>query len=361
MNLATLKTRTIDLLTQIDSAYFKNAIDAIDKVSASNASGFADTYAKALVLNLASAVVVANKYYDDVKKPEHKLLLITLFDDGVDPRLSEDINAGKPVDESFYTTDQFEYCFEKTTTFLKAWEGKILPEAKQEKASHFSETADPTLFKNMIDVEMNDAKIVVLEKDTSIGTSELGSCVAICITGKNNKNETVVAIEHNINHKSIANNIDSLKEEMCADYDVAENTLTTHLIGGSICAFPTILDQIRPGLNVTDFILCTADEPNENETAVVISSDNPDKISYIINSPYPIIREQEEEEDSEEDDEELEDDEPNKKEDPKETHLKKMKINKSFSIFAPSESLPTDKESKQTEESKYTPGKRKRD
>lgn len=287
MNLADLKNRSIKILSYVDNLGFKDLIADIEKIKAIDESGFADIYAKSEVIRLILSALKNQHYFDQMADPRKKRLLNTLFNDGLMP-LEIKTNLLNSADNSnielsktsFYELTQS--AESRINTFLE--NAKRLHSIYQNRAqASLLKQVIPThvLFDKMgVDVEMEDEVVVNLsKKKLAVGTTGLGSCLAIILMAKNKKNEVVVSIGHFSSSDSAM--IKNMQSDFISMYELS-NSIHTYLVGGCIATLDDNLELImQEDLGITDFRLCLSDGENMDDvSSVVISSQYPNAIYY---------------------------------------------------------------------------------
>ncbi|MDR3490723.1 MAG: hypothetical protein P4M12_01610 [Gammaproteobacteria bacterium] len=245
MNLADLKARTCRLLNAADAAKFKNDINAIQQIMATDQSGFADMQAKARVLLSAITAIKKDNYFTQLQDARSRLLLKIIIDDqtisgkDIEKLIQNKIEKPEAVENSYL--DEYEQSLirflEKSPELRKKYDEdlKSISLVRQDNVEERIE----------IDVEPDEEVEPVLFKVNGkkkfLGTQGLASCLAIAVIAKTKKNNTLASLEHLVMFD--AEMIEEKISEL-GSYKIQPESVQVYIAGGCIGDFHDCLDLI---------------------------------------------------------------------------------------------------------------------
>jgi hypothetical protein len=295
MNLADLKKRTITLLQCIDASFFNNTIQNIQQIEATNQSGFADLYAKALIL-YSVTTALTDEQLNGVTDRRIKLLLKAIFYDEILAEKNGKKLLSNTIDpQNFSDVVNLAGLYKRYRKVLKDFfnQAEALRSIYEARATNSClrqiPENSPSFAKMQVDVDMDDEEeIVFLEDEITIGTTSLASCFAVVVLGKNPQNKTVASLGH---FSCLTSNlITELKSNLVSNHEVQE-PLQVYLVGGCISSLLMGLKFIKnTDLGITDFrIVINAAENDADEAAVLLGTESIYFTQHDTIKPKPIL------------------------------------------------------------------------
>jgi hypothetical protein len=293
MNLMGLKIRTINILNALNVEYFQDTVIAIELVEARSASGFSDVEAKANVMYLALMALLANQYYDNLSDPIQLLLAQIIFTDAdtlsqaaiqspnadiadmtdmLKPKSDAIADARRQLNVFFQFLQSIEY-------FRNIYESR-------NKNQKFTETnkSHRAFMQMATDVDMDEDEKTIVSKKTSIGTTGLACCIAVCIYGKTTQNKTALNVSHIAT--LTAEIIEELKSGLSEKYSLNSESLEVYLAGGCIGSlYNEVSLLMQTDLGIHDMRLGLSDVSLDEGSCIVIQGKYPNKIAYCFDQP----------------------------------------------------------------------------
>ncbi|MDR3490724.1 MAG: hypothetical protein P4M12_01615 [Gammaproteobacteria bacterium] len=249
MNLADLKARTCRLLNAADAVKFKNDINAIQQIMATDKTGFADMQAKAQVLLLAITAIKKDDYFAQLQDSRIRLLLNVVINDGdISEKKYEDLINNK-LDTSSIDAIQND-CFDRYQQSLITFLNNAQP--LRNKYNEYTKSIslmrrDNIINEEAIDVQMDESETTLFEvegENEFLSTYGLASCLGIAVLATTEDNDTMASLGHYSSFN--VNTIKDMISDLGSDYEmeILPNTTKCYIAGGCIANFDSCLNLI---------------------------------------------------------------------------------------------------------------------
>lgn len=287
------RERILGILMQIrgDTAEIDRAIKEIQDLNPpavptfAATDGFADIYAKAKIMELASHAITPSYYMSLTSRKQ--LFIQGLFNEETESenlkRKSKKIKSNKHKYELNY--ENIAGFQRATTAFFVAWDADKVNPLRQSPVELKEVAPDSRAFtRPFVDVEMEEEEWKALTgRQVAIGSKGMATCIYVHLKGRQPAGPFIAGCSHL--SSPTPEIIQAMLDDAIKEMKLLEESLQVYLIGGCIINMPNYLNILSLGrtLRIRDVRLCSINTFEQEHNAVMEASD-PKRLLFSVNS-----------------------------------------------------------------------------